>query len=72
MKRYVINGNILLNGTIKTSTINSIQINLHDVDVNINKTITHNTLIYGNINNYHIGDPVFIKRYLLHLNNTKL
>jgi len=57
----ILNGNILLNGQIKTSTINASQINISDIDVNVNKTITHNTLIDGNINNYCVGEPVFIK-----------
>ena len=56
-----INGNILLNGTIKTSTLNAAQLNISDIDVNVNKTILHNTLIYGNIENYQVGQPVFIK-----------
>jgi len=36
----------------KSSNINN--------SININKTITHNTLIDGNINNYHVGNPVFL------------
>lgn len=58
---FVINGEILLNGQIKTSTINAAQINIQDIDVNVNRTITHNTLIYGDISQYHVGDPLFIK-----------
>ena len=57
----LINGNILLNGKIKTSTLNTIQLNISDIDVNVNKTIIHNTLIDGNIDNYQIGHPIFIK-----------
>ena len=56
-----VNGDILINGKIKTSTINAAQINISEIDVNVNKTIIHNTLIYGNLNDYQIGQPVFIK-----------
>ena len=59
--KALLNGNILLNGTIKSSLINASQINISDIDVNVNKTITHNTLIYDNIENYQVGQPVFIK-----------
>ena len=58
---FVVSGDILLNGKIKTSSINAAQINIQDIDVNVNRTITHNTLIYGDINSYKVGDPVFIK-----------
>ena len=57
----IFNGDILLNGTIKTSTINASQLNIQDIDVNVNKTVIHNTLIDGNIDDYHVGMPVFIK-----------
>ena len=57
----IFNGDILLNGTIKTSTINASQLNIQDIDVNVNKTIIHNTLIDGNIDDYHVGMPIFIK-----------
>jgi len=58
---FIVSGDILLNGHIKTSTINAAQLNISEMDINVNKTITHNTLIYGDIENYNIGDPVFIK-----------
>ena len=58
---FIVNGEILLNGTIKTSSINAAQINVQDIDVNVNKTITHNTLIVGELENYQVGQPVFIK-----------
>ncbi len=57
----IFNGNILLNGTIKTSTINAAQLNIQNIDVNVNKTIIHNTLIDGDIDNYKVGEPIFIK-----------
>jgi len=44
-------------------------------NININKTITHNALIYGNIENYHIGEPVFLLEnqvYYLQLINNNL
>lgn len=57
----ILNGNILLNEKIKTSSINASQINIQDIDINVNKTIIHNTLIDENIDNYQVCQPVFIK-----------
>ena len=52
--------------------LNSSNNNLN-YNININKTITHNALIYGNIENYHIGEPVFLLEnqvyYLQSINN---
>ena len=54
--QYIINVYSINNNNVEISA----QLNLTDIDVNINKTIVHNTLIDGDINNYHIGEPVFL------------
>ena len=69
--------NIGLNGNVFCNSLNSYNIKLLNRDIlDNNKTIIHNAPIMNNIDNYIVGNPVFLsednKIYILQINNNKI